>query len=210
MIIQLWVAIFERIQNVQIQALQTVFICLLSLSFLYVFHLWFKRYRRNIVYNDVKRDSVMCSLTLRQVHENRYVNFFGWNIFHLLSYEQNLLTNRIAEKQMNIKKIKLFQCGTDKTVKQWAVTPEGEIQTEPVNTLLGKVRTCFESLNKKIKWLLLLPQLDFASAEWKLFRLRKGCLHVVFIYMYVPFALDIFLSFVWLQCKGSTCFGIHS
>ena len=33
MIIQLPAAIFERIQNVQIQAFQTVFICLLSLPF---------------------------------------------------------------------------------------------------------------------------------------------------------------------------------
>ena len=30
------------------------------------------------------------------------------NIFHLLSYEQNLLPNRIAGKLMNIKKIKLL------------------------------------------------------------------------------------------------------
>ena len=39
MIILLRAAIFERIRNVQIQALRTVFICLLSLPFLYVFHL---------------------------------------------------------------------------------------------------------------------------------------------------------------------------
>ena len=39
MIIQFRAAIFERIRNVQIQALQTVFICLLSLPFLCVFHL---------------------------------------------------------------------------------------------------------------------------------------------------------------------------
>ena len=39
MIIQLRVAIFERIRNVQIQALQTVFICFLSLPFLCVFYL---------------------------------------------------------------------------------------------------------------------------------------------------------------------------
>ena len=49
---------------------------------------------------------------LRHVTENRYVkcpvHFFGWNIFNLLSYEQILLTNRIAGKLMNIKKIKLF------------------------------------------------------------------------------------------------------
>ena len=39
MIIQLRAAICEIIRNVQIQALQTVFICLLSLPFLCVFHL---------------------------------------------------------------------------------------------------------------------------------------------------------------------------
>ena len=112
MIIQLRAAIFERIRNVQIQALQTVYICLLSLPFLCNFHLWFKCYRRHVVYNDLTRDFVTCSLTLRHVTKNLYVkcqvHFFGWNIFHLLSYEQNLLSNRIAGKLMNIMKIKLF------------------------------------------------------------------------------------------------------
>ena len=112
MIIQLRTAIFERIRNVQIQALSTVFICLLSLLFLCVFHLLFKRYRRHIVYNDVTCDSVTCYLTLRQFTENRYVkcpvHFFRSNIFLSLSYEQNFLINRIAGKLMNIKKIKLF------------------------------------------------------------------------------------------------------
>ena len=112
-IIQLRAAIFERIRNVQIQALQTVFICLLSLPFLCIFHLWFKPYRRHVVYNDVTRDSLTCSLTLRHVTENRYVkcpvHVFGWNIFHLTSYEQNLLTKAISGKLMNIKKIELFK-----------------------------------------------------------------------------------------------------
>ena len=58
------------------------------------------------------RDSATCSFTLRHATEIRYVkcpvHLFGWNIFHLLSYEQNLLTNRIAGKLMNIKKIKLL------------------------------------------------------------------------------------------------------
>ena len=112
MIIQLRAAIFERIRHVQIQALQTVFICLLSLPVLCVVHLWFKRNWRHVVYNNITHDSVMCSLTLRHVTENRCVkcpvHFFGWNIFHLLSYGQNLLTNRIAGKLMNIKKIKLL------------------------------------------------------------------------------------------------------
>ena len=105
--IQLRAAIFERIWNVQIQALQTVFICLLSLPFLCVFHLWFKSYRRHVVYNDVTRNSLTCSLTLRHVSENHYaecpVHFFIWNIFHLFSYEQSLLTNRIAVKLMKRK-----------------------------------------------------------------------------------------------------------
>ena len=115
MIIQLGAAIFERIRNVQIQALQTVhvFICFLSLPFLCVFRLCFKRYRRHVVYTDVTRDSVTCYLTLRHVTENRYikcpVHFFSWNSFHLLSYEQNLLINRIAGELMNIKKIELFK-----------------------------------------------------------------------------------------------------
>ena len=62
MIIQLRAAIFERIRNVQIQALQTVFICLLSVPFLCIFHLWFKPNRRHVVYNDVTCDSITCSL----------------------------------------------------------------------------------------------------------------------------------------------------
>ena len=112
MIIQLRAAVFKRIRNVQMQALRSVFVCLLSLPFKCVFHLRFKRNRRHVVYNDVTRDSVTCSLTLCHVTENRYVkcsvHFVGWNIFHLLSCEQNLLTNRIAGKLMNIKKIKLL------------------------------------------------------------------------------------------------------
>ena len=111
MIIQLQATIFERIRNFQIQALQIVFISLLSLPFLCVFQLWFKRYQCHVVYNDVTCNSVTCSLTLCHVTENRYVkcpvHFFRWNIFHLLSYEQNFLSNRTAGKLMTIKKIKL-------------------------------------------------------------------------------------------------------
>ena len=55
----------------------------------------------------------MCSLALRHLTENRYVkcpvHFFRSNIFHSLSFEQNLLTNRIAGKLINLKKIKLLQ-----------------------------------------------------------------------------------------------------
>ena len=53
MIIQLRAVIFAKIQNVQVQALQTVFISFLSLAFSCVLRHWFKRYRRPIVYNDV-------------------------------------------------------------------------------------------------------------------------------------------------------------
>ena len=35
------------------------------------------------------------------------VHFFRWNIFYSLSYEQIFLTDRIAGKLMNIKKIKI-------------------------------------------------------------------------------------------------------
>ena len=111
MIIQLWAANFGRIRNVQIQAPQTVFICLLSLPFLCIFHLWFKHYWRHIVYNDVMRDSVTCSLTLHHVTKNRYlkcpVHFFHRTFFLDWEYEQIFLTNSIAGKLMNIKKIKL-------------------------------------------------------------------------------------------------------
>ena len=58
-------------------------------------------------------DSVTCSLTLRHDTENRYVkcpvHFFCWNIFHSLRNEQKILTNIIAGKLMNRKKIKLFK-----------------------------------------------------------------------------------------------------
>ena len=112
MIIQLLAAIFERIRNVQIKTFKSVFISFLSVAFSCILHLWFKRYRHHVVYNDITHDSVTCSLTLHHVNENRYVkcpvHFFHWNIFHSLRYEQTFLTNRIAGKQMNIKKIKLF------------------------------------------------------------------------------------------------------
>ena len=66
----------------------------------------------DVVYNDVTRDSIACYLTLRHVTENRYVKYpvqyFRLNIFHSWRYESNVLTNRIAGKRMNIKKIKLF------------------------------------------------------------------------------------------------------
>ena len=40
-----------------------------------IHHLWFKRYCCNIVYNDVKCDSIACSLKLRHITENRYVKY---------------------------------------------------------------------------------------------------------------------------------------
>ena len=45
------------------------------------------------VCNDVTRDSIACSLTLRHVTENRYVKY---------------PVHKIAGKRMNIKKIKLY------------------------------------------------------------------------------------------------------
>ena len=76
-------------------------------SIIAVFHLGFKCYRRHLVYNDITRDSVTCSLTLRHVTENRYVkwpvHFFRWNIF--IHWAMNtFVTNRIAGKLMNTKK----------------------------------------------------------------------------------------------------------
>ena len=75
------------------------------------FHLWFKHYWQ-VVYDDVTRDSVTCSLTLRHITENRYVkcpvHFYRWNIFYSLRCEHNFLTNWIAEKLMNAQKIKIF------------------------------------------------------------------------------------------------------
>ena len=121
MIIKFQAAIFERIRNVQIQALQTVFICLLSLPFLCLFHLWFKCYQHHIVHNDLTCDSATCSLTLCHFTENRWVkcpvHFFRRNIFHSLSYEQNVLTNRTAWKLMKIKrKLNYFDIISSKSV----------------------------------------------------------------------------------------------
>ena len=60
----------------------------------------------DVVYNDVTRDSKTCSLTLRHVTENRYVKYPVHNSWR---YESIILTNRIAGKRMNIKKIKLYK-----------------------------------------------------------------------------------------------------
>ena len=43
---------------------------------------------------------------------------FRWNIFHSLRYEHNCLTNRIAGKQRNIKKIELYHVHTKSKGKQ--------------------------------------------------------------------------------------------
>ena len=103
-IIQLRAAIFERIRNAQIKAVQTVSIFLISATFSCVL-LLFKRCCCDLVYNDVTRDSIEYSLTLRHVTENRYVTYPVQNSWR---YESIVLTNRIAGKRMNIKKIKLF------------------------------------------------------------------------------------------------------
>ena len=104
-IIQLRAAIFESIRNAQIKAVQTVSISLLSVTFSCVLRLLFKRCCCDVVYNDVMRDSVACSLTLRHVTENRYVKYPVHNSWR---YESITLTNRIAGKRMNIKRIKLL------------------------------------------------------------------------------------------------------
>ena len=106
MIIQLQSAIFERTWNAQRKAVQTVSISLLSATFSCILQLWFKRCWCDAVYNDVTRDSIACSLTLWHVTENRYVKYPVHNSWR---YESIVLTNRIAGKRMNIKKIKLFQ-----------------------------------------------------------------------------------------------------
>ena len=53
-------------------------------------------------------DSIACSLMLCHVTENRYVKYPVHNSWR---YESIVLTNRIAGKRMNIKKIKSFQSG---------------------------------------------------------------------------------------------------
>ena len=69
---------FERIWNVQILALQTVFICLLSLPFLCVSYLC-------DVMLFTMTWSVTCPLTLCNITEHRHVkcpvHFFRWNNF---------------------------------------------------------------------------------------------------------------------------------
>ena len=61
-----------------------------------------KRCCCDVVYNDVTRDSIACSLTLRHVTENRYVKYPVHNSWR---YESIVLTNRFAGKRMNIKKL---------------------------------------------------------------------------------------------------------
>ena len=58
-----------------------------------------------VVYNDITRDTIACSLTLPHVTENRYVKYSVHNSWR---YESIVSTNRIAGKRMNIKKIRLL------------------------------------------------------------------------------------------------------
>ena len=96
-----WLFSFElpSFRNAQIKAVQTVSISLLSATFSCVLRLWFKRFCCDVVYNDVTRDSIACSLTLRHVTENRYVKY---PVHNSCRYESSVLTNRIAGKRMNI------------------------------------------------------------------------------------------------------------
>ena len=59
-IIQRRAAIFERIRNAQIKAVQTVSFSLLSVTFPCALRLWFKRCCCDVVYNDITRDSIVC------------------------------------------------------------------------------------------------------------------------------------------------------
>ena len=111
-IIKLRAATFERIRNAQIKAVQTVSISLLSATFSCVLRLWVKRCCCDVFYNDVTRDSIACSLTLRLVTENRCVKYPVHNSWR---YESVVLTNRIAGKRMNIKKIKLYTHQSNRT-----------------------------------------------------------------------------------------------
>ena len=56
------------------------------------------------------RATIACSLTLRHVTEDRYVKYPVQNSWR---YESIVLTNRIAEKRINIKKIKLVTIWSD-------------------------------------------------------------------------------------------------
>ena len=107
-IIQLQAAIFERIRNAQIKAVQTVSISLLSVTFSCILHLWFKRCCCDVVYNDVTRDTLACSLRLGHYWKSLYKIPRAANSWR---YESVVLTNRIAGKRMNIKKIKLYSYG---------------------------------------------------------------------------------------------------
>ena len=112
MIIQLQAAIFPKCPNV---SSSNCFYCRFYAFFI------FDSNDTDVVYNYVTRDFITCSLALRYVSENRYVkcpaHFFRWNMFHSLSYEQNILTNKIAGKLVNIKKIKLFKCNGNESVQ---------------------------------------------------------------------------------------------
>ena len=81
-----------------------IYISLLSATFSCVLRLWFKLCCCD-VYNDVMRDSIACSLTLRHVTENHYVKYPLHNWWRC---ESIVLTSRIAGKWMNINKIKLL------------------------------------------------------------------------------------------------------
>ena len=44
----------------------------------------------------------------------------------------------------------VYQCGTDKTVKLWGMSDEGDINPEPITTILGKVSYNFKPSVKKL------------------------------------------------------------
>ena len=65
----------KEFETPKIKAVQTVSISLLSVTFSCILRLWLKRCCCDVVYNDVTRDSIACSLTLCHVTENRYVKY---------------------------------------------------------------------------------------------------------------------------------------
>ena len=116
MIIQLWAAIFKRIRNVQIPALQSLFISLLSVAFSFM--------RSSSLIQTLPtsrclqwRNARFCNVFLDVVscYWNRCVKctelFRRW-IFFIHWCINNFLTNRSAGKRMNIKKIQLFRSVT--------------------------------------------------------------------------------------------------
>ena len=147
-VIQLRAAIFERIRNAQIKAVQTVSISLLSATFSCVLRLWFKCCCCDVVYNDITRDSIACSLTLR------HVTITNTSVHNSWRYESIALTNKIAGKRMNIEKIKLYsyRFTLANNFLRWTYFgPTGFIH--PWTTLVHATLRVSDIINKCNSWL---------------------------------------------------------